>query len=84
MTSIPVVKFGDNWPGKNKNTCTPDPTPESTITPDDIDNSTTYIYNNKTGEVVITNNAKDRRRRFYYILYMVKFLNYDLLLVKDV
>jgi len=54
IEKIPTVNLGDrNWAGEGKNTWKLDPTPETDITESDIDNSTTWIYNNVTGNIYL-------------------------------
>lgn len=54
IDTIPKLTLNDNkWKGKNKNTYKIDPTPNTLITEEDIDETTTWIYNNVFGDIKI-------------------------------
>ncbi|MFH1258520.1 MAG: hypothetical protein ABII74_01675 [Elusimicrobiota bacterium] len=61
IDEIPSLKLGRSWAGENKNTFIIDPTANTKITADDIDNSTAWIYNNKNGSIAVNNSGKDSR-----------------------
>ena len=69
IEKIPTVNLGDrNWAGEGKNTWKLDPTPETDIIESDIDNSTTWIYNNKKGLITINKTGVDSKGVPYFKL----------------
>jgi len=60
IKEIPKITLGDKtWAGDGKNTWKLDPTPLDHITEADIDNSTTWIYNNEKGLITINKTGLD-------------------------
>lgn len=54
ISKIPTITLNDNeWKGEGKNTYKIDPTTNTLITEDDIDETTAWIYNNVFGDIKI-------------------------------
>lgn len=66
LESIPAVKLGKSWDGENKTTWKPDPTPDTPITLEDVDNSTAWMYNNTNGYLAVNNNGTDTKGEYYF------------------
>lgn len=65
IKEIPKVKLGLKWESEGKNTVKIDLTPENKIQPQDIDEKTAWIYNNKTGNLKLNKKGKDSNGEFY-------------------
>jgi len=62
IQEIPRAALNDTkWGGEGKNTWKPDPTPETGITPEDLDDSTAWMYNNQSGAIAVNNAGKDHK-----------------------
>ncbi len=73
IDEIPNVRLEDNkWDGEEKNTWKFDPTPETDILKEDIDETTTWMYNSRTGTIMVNKSEPDLNDFFSSYFYSGK------------